>query len=345
MRIAVMGAGTIGQMHAAHLMRTEGVTEVELVGRDDARVRDHATRVSERAGVEGAGVRLSTTTDASAALDSADGVVIATPGSTHPELVRHAVRRGLPVFVEKPLALTAKDFASLVQDIEAAGADDTVMVGFHRRHSKEYRALKGLLDAGRAGRLRSIVSVDHDKYAADPTGLSGSGGIFADMMAHGFDVVPWLVGEQAESVYATASAAAFGSYEDNDEFDTAAAFLTFPSGFTATLSAMRGHAVGQDVRTVVHGTENSYSVGETDRVAMTRIDPDGRIEAPEETFEGYQDRFAETFVLEMQDFVAMVSGEGLNETPPTSGMHGVELLDAAQRSLASGRPEEVTPLR
>ena len=46
MRIAVMGAGTIGQMHAAHLMRTEGVTEVELVGRDDARVRDHATRVS-----------------------------------------------------------------------------------------------------------------------------------------------------------------------------------------------------------------------------------------------------------------------------------------------------------
>ena len=54
MKIAIVGAGTIGQMHAANLMRTEGVTEVELIGRDAARVRDHATRVSERAGFEGA---------------------------------------------------------------------------------------------------------------------------------------------------------------------------------------------------------------------------------------------------------------------------------------------------
>lgn len=345
MRIAVMGAGTIGQMHAANLMTTEGVTEVELVGRDAARVSEHAEKVTERAGAAGAGVRLTTTTDADSALNAADGVVITTPGSTHPQLVAHAVRMGLPVFVEKPLATSAQEYADLLEGITAAGADDKVMVGFHRRHSKEYRALKGLLDAGQAGKLRAVFSVDHDKYAADPEGLAGSGGIFADMMAHGFDLVPWLVGEQATTVYATGSAVAHESYRDHDQFDTATVQLSFSSGLTATISVMRGHAVGQDVRAVVHGTENSYSVGEVDRVAMTRIDTDGQIHPPEHTFEGYQDRFSSAFVMEMQDFVALVAGEGLNDSPPSSGVPGIELLDAAQRSLHSGRPEKVKPLR
>lgn len=345
MKIAVMGAGSIGRMHAAHLMATEGVTEVELVGRDAARLADHAKKVAERAGSEGSGVRLTTTTDADASLGSSDGVVITTPGTTHPKLVSHAVRWGLPVFVEKPLATSVEEYRELLRELEEAGADERVMVGFHRRHSKEFKTLKGLLDAEQAGPLRAVFSVDHDKYSADPAVLAGSGGIFADMMAHDFDVVPWLVGQQAATVYATGSVVANSSYRDHDQLDTATALLTFPTGLTATISVMRGHAIGQDVRTVVHGTDNSYSVGEAEHVAMTRIDTAGGITPPEATFEGYQDRFASAFVVEMQDFVAMAAGNGLNDTPPSSGVPGVELLDAAQRSIRSGRPEEVRPLR
>lgn len=345
MRIAVVGAGSIGQMHAAHLMTTEGVTHVELVGRDAARVAEHAEAVTERVGQEAAGVHLSTTTRLDDALEAADGVVITTPGSTHPAMVAHAVRMGLPVFVEKPLALTAREYDDLLEGIEAAGADQKVMVGFHRRHSREFQTLKGLLDAGRAGSLRAVFSFDHDKSAADPEALGGSGGIFADMMAHDFDLVPWLVGEQASTVYAVGSVAAHESYREHDQLDTASAHLTFASGLGATISVMRGHAEGQDVRTVVHGTERTYSVGGTDGVAISRIDGEGGIHVPESTFEDYQDRFASAFVREMQDFVAMIDGQGTNASTPSSGVPGVELLDAAQRSLASGRPEAVRPLR
>ncbi|WP_143468008.1 Gfo/Idh/MocA family protein [Kocuria massiliensis] len=345
MRIAVVGAGTIGQMHAAHLMATDGVTHVELVGRDPGRVTLHAAPVTERAGQAGAGVRLTTSTTFDESLATADGVVITTPGSTHPDLVRRAIRTGSPVFVEKPLTLGASDYARLLDDIEAAGADEKVMVGYHRRHSPEFTALKGVLDSGRAGALRAVFAYDHDKYAADPEGLAGSGGIFADMMAHDFDLIPWLVEEQAESVYAVGSVVAHEEYRRHDQLDTASALLSFSSGLTATISVMRGHASGQDVRTVVHGTDGSFAVGEVDGRAVTQIDVDGQVSSPGRAFEGYQDRFETAFVHEMQDFVALISGRGPNHSTPSSGVHGVELLDAAQRSFASGRPEPVRPLR
>jgi predicted dehydrogenase len=346
MKITVIGAGGIGRMHAAHLMSTPGLTHVELVGRDPDRLAAAAEAVRERAGAEAAAeVDLSTTTDLEGALEVTDGVVIATPGRAHPGLVAEAVRRGLPAFVEKPLALTAEDYLRLLREVEAAGADERVMVGFHRRHGQEHRTLKGLLDAERAGTLRSVHSVNADRWIASPEALGESGGLWLDLMMHDFDAVPWLVSERAERVYAVGGALQDRAHAEHGQIDTAHAVLHFGSGLVATLVGIRGNASGQDVRTVVHGSRATYSVGETAGLAVSRIDPEGGIHSTGAVYEDYQERFAPAFVREMQEFVDLITGRGRNASPPSSGLHAFEIALTAQRSAETGEPEKVERLR
>lgn len=346
MKITVVGAGGIGRMHAANLLSTPGLTHVELVGRDPGRLAASAEAIRERAGAEAAAeVDLSTTTELEAALEVTDGVVITTPGRTHPGLVTEAVRRGLPVFVEKPLAITADDYLELLREVESAGADERVMVGFHRRHAAEFRTLKGLLGAERAGTLRSVHSVNADRRIADAAGLADSGGLWLDLMMHDFDAVPWLVSERVDRVYAVGGALEDRAHAEQGQIDTAHAVLHFTSGLVATLVGIRGNASGQDVRTVVHGSRATYSVGETAALAVSRIDPEGGIHAPEAVHEDYQERFAPAFVREMQEFVDLATGQGRNASPPSSGLHAFEVALAARRSAETGRVEQVEPLR
>src|SRR6266542_3262512 len=58
-----------------------------------------------------------------------DAVVIATPSSTHAEIVCDAARAGNPIFCEKPLALTIAETDRAIAAAAAAGVP--LQVGFH----------------------------------------------------------------------------------------------------------------------------------------------------------------------------------------------------------------------
>lgn len=83
-----------------------------------------------------------------------DAVVISTPPHAHAEPTLAALERGLHVFVEKPIALTATDAQRMV----AAGAqvDRVLMVGYNARGMGSWRTIKRLLAEGAIGTLRQI---------------------------------------------------------------------------------------------------------------------------------------------------------------------------------------------
>src|SRR2546421_3273136 len=84
------------------------------------------------------------------ALPGLDAVVIATPTSTHHDLVIAAAKAGKAIFCEKPLALTL-DATHRVLDV-VAEAQVPLQVGFMRRFDGAYKKAKALIDAGNIGR-------------------------------------------------------------------------------------------------------------------------------------------------------------------------------------------------
>ncbi|HEX3276910.1 MAG TPA: Gfo/Idh/MocA family oxidoreductase, partial [Thermoleophilaceae bacterium] len=107
-RLAVVGLGRIGRLHAANLAgRVPGAS---LVGVVDA-LEPVARAVGEQHGV-------AWSTSVDELLPRAQGVVIAAPTAFHVELVERAAEAGRHVFCEKPLGF---DVEGACRGVAAAG--------------------------------------------------------------------------------------------------------------------------------------------------------------------------------------------------------------------------------
>ena len=112
MRVALLGAGRIGHLHARLLAATPGVDGVIVADPNAARATEVAAEIG---GIAVAAPSIE------AALDGADAVVIAAATSAHAELIRAAIGRGLPTFCEKPLAANLEDTIAIAREIERSG--------------------------------------------------------------------------------------------------------------------------------------------------------------------------------------------------------------------------------
>ncbi|SJM71297.1 Gfo/Idh/MocA family oxidoreductase [Gulosibacter sp. 10] len=345
MRIGIIGLGRIGLMHARNLAQTEGVDEVVLCGRNPERVAAAAVEL-ERALAPGApaGLAGELAPDSAPArivvgggfgeeLPSLDGAVIATSTATHPELSLQAARAGVPVLVEKPLALDREELSALADELEATGTE--VMVAFHRRYDPAHRELRRRVQAGEAGTVRAVTAHGHDRTRLTPEYIPTSGGIWLDMLIHDFDSVPWVVGERVKSVWATGSVLDYEAHAEHDDVDSAVAVLVFESGVTATVSGLRRNEAGQDVRLEVFGSENTFGVGIEPRTPIVSTEPG--VPAPERTYTEFIDRFERAFRAEVAAFVDLIRGSGENLTPPRAGLAAIEIALAADESLRTGR--------
>ncbi len=83
-----------------------------------------------------------------------DAVIVATPTSTHRDVVEDCLRAGLHVLVEKPLASTVADAEAMVATAHATGR--TLMVGHTFLYNPAVRAIKGYVEEGLLGELRYL---------------------------------------------------------------------------------------------------------------------------------------------------------------------------------------------
>src|SRR5882724_11087321 len=111
-RIAVAGAGRFGQEHLGALARIDGVALAGVADIDGSAARQAAGRYGAPDWDRDAAALI--------ARVRPDGVIVATPGSTHVALATAALAAGASVLVEKPVAMTAADVASLAAAEAAA---------------------------------------------------------------------------------------------------------------------------------------------------------------------------------------------------------------------------------
>ncbi|MEK7113931.1 MAG: Gfo/Idh/MocA family oxidoreductase [Patescibacteria group bacterium] len=98
-----------------------------------------------------------------------DGVLIATPTSTHAEIALPFIERGLPVFIEKPFTTSLADAKRLQKAAEESGS--IIFVGHLHLYNPPYLAIKKLLPT--IGRVRWIYAegANNGPYRDDMSAL------------------------------------------------------------------------------------------------------------------------------------------------------------------------------
>lgn len=158
-RIAVAGAGYIGQAHMGAARASSTVTLSAVVDPSPA-----AQAVAEQAGVP-----LYESLAKLLEKDRPDGVVVATPNQLHVEHALQCMDAGVPMLLEKPIAPTVDEARALVQEAELKGTK--VLIGHHRAHSPIMAKARQVVDSGQLGRLVAVMGsatfLKPDHYFAD----------------------------------------------------------------------------------------------------------------------------------------------------------------------------------
>jgi myo-inositol 2-dehydrogenase/D-chiro-inositol 1-dehydrogenase len=323
--IAVLGCGRIGRMHARVLARHPGA---HLVAVYDL-IPEAAAETSRELGVRAAAGVAEVLGDNSIA-----AVLIATPTSTHVDLIIAAARAGKAVLCEKPIDL---DIARVLE-CEAAIRDlsGTVMIGFNRRFDPSFRALRERVQAGEIGRVEQVIITSRDPSPPPATYVATSGGLFRDMTIHDFDMARFLVGDIAE-VHAVGAVLVDPGIGEAGDIDSAMIILRSRAGALVHINNSRRCAYGYDQRLEVFGSGGMLLAGNRHATTVQSFGSN-HTGAADVVLPFFIERYAEAYAAEIAHFLDCVSS---GATPMTSFADGVEALriaDAAQESLRTGIP-------
>ena len=238
LRIALIGYGLAGStFHAPVISAVPGLRVTAVVTGNSQR------QAQARADLPDARV-LAHPDDVWSGADDYDSAVVATANESHVALARAAIDAGLPVVVDKPLAVSSAEAADLVA---LARQREVLLTTYqNRRWDAELLTLTRLLEDGVLGRVHRFES-RFERWRPRPKpgwresgDRTAGGGILLDLGSHLVDQATHLFGPVA-SVYAEVDARRPGAAVDDDAFVA----LRHSSGLTShlwasALAAQRG---------------------------------------------------------------------------------------------------------
>jgi phthalate 4,5-cis-dihydrodiol dehydrogenase len=130
-----------------------------------------------------------------------DAVYVATPHQFHAEHTRLACANGKHVLVEKPMALTLEDCASMIEAARAARVQ--LVVGHSHSFDLPILHARKLISSGAFGPVRMITALDFTDFVYRPRRPEefATGAVF-NQAAHQVDIARLLAGRKVRSVRA-----------------------------------------------------------------------------------------------------------------------------------------------
>jgi len=339
-RIGYVGAGS----HATRilypsLMDAPSARLLSVCDIDGAR----AERAAKRYGAD----RWYTDVEAMLDGDPLDGVCICGLPQMHLEVGLQVLRRGLPIFVEKPSAMTSRDAQRLANAAQRAGVWG--MVAFMKRHAPGYVLAKSLIGAPSFGGLQQL----HLRFAQgeypDIWGLDAPHAFLVGQVVHIFDLLRFLGGDVAQ-VHARLNQVT------GHRFGYAIS-VELASGAVATLELNSlGHAVPwRDISEHMHASGVGESLSVDSMLSLTHYAvQDWRPESQQGlgvASRGWTPNFISVssgkalcgYVYELEHFAQCL----LTGTPASAslwdGAQALRLAEVVWKSAQSGRPVSLRP--
>jgi myo-inositol 2-dehydrogenase/D-chiro-inositol 1-dehydrogenase len=325
-RVALIGCGRIGQLHARNLAAMRDMCEFAAVADWNLEAAETAARLLDVPHATSASEDLLASPDV-------DAVIIASSTDTHARFIEIAARHGKDIFTEKPIALDIEATERALEAVADAGV--RLQVGFQRRFDSGYIAAREGIEQGEIGNVEMIRDAMRDPSPPPPEYIRQSGGLYRDMAIHNFDSVRWLMGEDPVEIYTTASALVSEDIREAHDVDTSIVTMRFPSGAIASIENSRRSGFGYDVRTEIFGSTGALMVGEYRYTPIRRFSSAGVLEDHQYFF---LERFRDAYRNEMVSFLTAL----INDTDvPVSGADGraaLVIAYAAEQSLREHRP-------
>jgi myo-inositol 2-dehydrogenase/D-chiro-inositol 1-dehydrogenase len=321
-KIALIGAGRIGRIHAANVAAHPDLQLAYVVDP----IADSAKSAAASFGAK--------TTDLDGALGdpSIDGVIVASSTDTHLDFSLRAAQAGKAIFCEKPIDLDLARAEGAAPKFEGA----RLFLAFNRRFDPNFRALKKKLDAGAVGKLETLHITSHDPSPPPAGYIPLSGGLFKDMAIHDFDMARWVLGEEPNEVFAAGACLVDPEIGRLGDIDTAKTILRTPSGKLCVISNSRRSGYGYDQRIEAFGSEGALRAG---NVVESTVEVWTESGAQADQFQNFfLDRYAAAYKLEMAHFADMLARGAKAQIDYADGVAALKLATAAQTSLKSGAP-------
>src|SRR5579859_3165027 len=187
LRIAVLGCGRIGRMHAANIAahpraRLATVYDIHRPSAEDVAARHK--------------VRATATAEEVFQSSEVDAVLIATVTDTHADYIEKAVAASKPVLCEKPIDLSLERVNRCADAFLSKNA--TIQIGFNRRFDPGHRAAWKAARSGEIGQLHQVIITSRDPGMPPRSYYEVAGGLFRDMTIHDFDLARFMLGRSEE---------------------------------------------------------------------------------------------------------------------------------------------------
>lgn len=322
---ALIGAGAIGRVHAQNIANHRHARLRWVVDNDEPRGKALASAH---------GASFSTSIDEMLADRVVQVVVIGSSTDVHEAHLLASVRAGKAVLCEKPIA-DSLDRARNCLDA-ARAANVIAAIGFNRRFDVHHRAVHDRVRAGEIGGVEAVHIVSRSSEASPPKAAHRAGGMLREKGTHFYDLAYWMAGSEPVEVYAAGGCLFDAGYSAFGDVDTAALTLRFASGALATFNFSRRTTYGYDEMIEVFGSNGmlqscrqrrrGVSLYQGDRVVHDGIHP------------GWYERFAPTYVAELDALVAAVRSGTSVEPDLVDGLRAQAVAEAAVESLVQGKP-------
>jgi predicted dehydrogenase len=328
-RLGLIGLGNIGQHHAGYLSAGK-VNRAELVAVANTSPKKLEAFKHLRTFVTGEDLIKS---------GAVDAVLIATPHYQHTTLGIAAIKQGVHIIVEKPIAAHKADAERL---IEAHKENPKVVFGamFQLRAEPRYLKIRSLIQNGDLGKIVRMSWIMTDWFRTEAYYASGGwratwkgegGGVLLNQCLHNLDALQWLLGMPAQ----VRGFCQIGRFHNIEVEDNVSAYFEFPNGATGTFVSSTGEAPGTN-RFEIVGTRGKLLL-EKDTISFSKNDAD-MLEFSKEAKLGFAkpevthgdvpfENAANPHAALMQNFVnAILDGEKLI-APGEDGIHSVELAN------------------
>lgn len=327
LRIGVMGCGKIAhEDHVPGLLSARGAKVTALCDP----VPEQMEALSAKFGLDAA--RFS---EMAAFLASGlDAVVICTPNRLHPQQTLAALKAGLHVLCEKPMAPTAAAADKMVAAARKAGK--ILQINHTLHYWPAFIALAESVRRGDIGRVvhfrclrthDSTPDVGWSPGAAWFVQKAWNGGIVLDIGVHMAELMHWAAGPVTEIAAMTSRRLAHIDVPDN-----AAALMRFESGATGVLELSWTIPCGGGLLEV-YGEKGTLRMGFNDGMPLELI-THGR---PGKPFRVRAAKLPPKPPNSQQAFVRAILGKAPSPTPGEVGRDAVALCEAVLKSGESGK--------
>jgi myo-inositol 2-dehydrogenase / D-chiro-inositol 1-dehydrogenase len=328
-RVAVLGAGRIGKIHAGNVAKNPNC---RLVAVADP-IGDAAATLAKQLGAEASKDSAATATRA-----DVDAIVICTPTDTHIDLLLNGARAGKAVLCEKPIDLDIKRADAAVAEVEKLKAK--VMIAFNRRFDPSFAALKKSIDAGTIGEVHQVVITSRDPGPPPLSYIATSGGIFRDMAIHDFDLARFLLGDEPVEAMAVASSLVDPAIGKAGDFDTLMVVLKTASGKQCHINNSRQAVYGYDQRAEVFGSKGML-LNDNLRATTLRTFTANQTEMREPLLNFFLERYDAAYRAELDAFISALDGGKPMPVTARDGRQALRLADAALESAQTGKAVKI----